>query len=425
MNTFFLTRWLAAILLVATMTPALFAQSPGPVSLFDGKTLDQFEGDSKIWRVEDGLITGGSLTEQITKNHFLATKKSYHNFVLKLKIKLAGTGFVNSGVQIRSVRVPNNTEMSGYQVDAGPGWWGKIYDESRRNKVVGEAKDLAAVNAGIKKDDWNEYHIRAEGPRIQSWVNGVAALDYTEQDANIAQDGHIAIQVHSGGKTLVQVKDITIEELPATANAPTWDKVGRPGEKKQAAGEMKMGNAPGSVAQTPEQERASFKVPDGFTVELVAAETEEVGKFIAVAWDHAGRMWTMTALDYPVDANENKAYAEGLYAKGGKDKILVYDQPYGPGPHRPRVFADGLAIPLGILPVKDGCYAQYGHDIRLYKDTNGDGKADKHDAVLTGFGIDDSHLFPHQFTQGPGNWIYLAQGAFNHGDVKRPDGKPL
>ncbi|MEZ0276644.1 MAG: family 16 glycoside hydrolase, partial [Roseimicrobium sp.] len=425
MNTFFLTRWLAAILLVATMTPALFAQSPGPVSLFDGKTLDQFEGDSKIWRVEDGLITGGSLTEQITKNHFLATKKSYHNFVLKLKIKLAGTGFVNSGVQIRSVRVPNNTEMSGYQVDAGPGWWGKIYDESRRNKVVGEAKDLAAVNAGIKKDDWNEYHIRAEGPRIQSWVNGVAALDYTEQDANIAQDGHIAIQVHSGGKTLVQVKDITIEELPPTTNAPTWDKVGRPGEKKQAAGEMKMGNAPGSVAQTPEQERASFKVPDGFTVELVAAETEEVGKFIAVAWDHAGRMWTMTALDYPVDANENKAYAEGLYAKGGKDKILVYDQPYGPGPHRPRVFADGLAIPLGILPVKDGCYAQYGHDIRLYKDTNGDGKADKHDAVLTGFGIDDSHLFPHQFTQGPGNWIYLAQGAFNHGDVKRPDGKPL
>jgi putative membrane-bound dehydrogenase-like protein len=426
MNMRSLTRWLAAALLAATLSPALRAQSPGPVSLFDGKTLDQFEGDPKIWRVEDGLITGGSLTEQIAKNHFLATKKSYHNFVLKLKLKLAGTGFVNSGVQIRSLRVPNNTEMSGYQVDAGAGWWGKIYDESRRNKVIGEAKDLAAVNAAVKADDWNEYQIRAEGPRIQSWVNGIAALDYIEQDTNIAQDGHIAVQVHSGGKVIVQVKDITIEELPPTPNAPTWEKVGKPGEKKgAAAGEMKMGNAPDSVAQTPEQERASFKVPDGFTVELVAAETDEVGKFIAVSWDHAGRMWTMTALDYPVDANENKAYAEGLYEKGGKDKILVYDEPYGPGPHQPRVFADGLAIPLGILPVKDGCYAQYGHDIRLYKDTNGDGKADKHDAVLTGFGIDDSHLFPHQFTQGPGNWIYLAQGAFNHGDVKRPDGKPL
>lgn len=429
MKTQTLTCWLLTVLLaIAAVAPTLPAQSTGPVSLFDGKSLDQFEGDMNIWRVEDGLITGGSLTEKITRNHFLATKKTYHNFVLKLKIKIQGTGFVNSGIQIRSVRVPNNTEMSGYQVDAGPGWWGKLYDESRRNKVIGEAKDLAAVNASIKADDWNEYQIRAEGPRIQSWVNGVAALDYTEQEPNIAQDGHIGIQVHSGGKVVVQVKDITIEELPPTPNAPTWDKVGRPGAKKKAttgAGPMKMGNAPGAAAQTPEQERSSFQVPEGFTVELVAAESEGIGKFIAVAWDHAGRMWTMTALDYPVDANENKAEAESLYAKGGRDKILVYDQPHGPGPHQPRVFADGLAIPLGILPVKDGCYAQYGHDIRLYKDTNGDGKADKHEVVLTGFGIDDSHLFPHQFTQGPGNWIYLAQGAFNHGDVKRPDGKPL
>ncbi len=428
------THWLAAALLSVAgfcvcRGGTLSAQAP-PVSLFDGKSLDQFEGDPKIWRVEDGLITGGSLTGQITRNHFLATKKSYANFDLKLKIKITGTGFVNSGIQIRSLRVPDNTEMSGYQVDAGKGWWGKLYDESRRNKVISEAKDLAAVNAAVKETDWNEYRIRTEGPRLQSWINGVPALDYTETDANIAQDGHIAIQVHSGGRVLVQVKDITVEELAPTPNAPTWEKVGRPGEKKSAgaapsAAGMKMGNAPGSKPLTPEEERATFKVPDGFVVELVAAESKDIGKFIAVAWDHSGRMWTMTALDYPVDANENKSYAEGLYAKGGRDKILVYDHPYEPGPHQPRVFADGLAIPLGILPWKDGCYAQYGHDIRLYLDTDGDGKADRHETVLTGFGIDDSHLFPHQFTPGPGNWIYLAQGAFNHGDVKRPDGKPL
>lgn len=427
MSPFRLTLQLAAALLpVLFYSTMLRAQTPasGPVPLFDGRSLEQFEGDPAIWRVEDGLITGGSLTEQITKNHFLATRKSYGNFVLKLKIRLAGTGFVNSGIQIRSVRVPDNTEMSGYQVDAGPGWWGKLYDESRRNKVISESRNLTAVNASIKADDWTEYHIRAEGPRIQSWVNGVPALDYTEEDAGIALDGHIAIQVHSGGKVLVQVKDITIEELPPTPNAPTWDKVGRPAGKKSASA-MKMGNAPGARAQTPEEQLKSFQVPEGFVVELVAAEEEDIGKFIAVSWDHAGRMWTMTALDYPVDANENKAEAEALFAKGGRDKILVYDQPYGPGPHRPRVYADGLAIPLGILPWKDGCYAQYGHDIRLYQDTNRDGKADRHESVLTGFGIDDSHLFPHQFTAGPGGWIYLAQGAFNHGEIKRPNGRPL
>ena len=108
-----------------------------PVPIFDGKTLAGWEGDAKIWRVEDGMITGGSLTETVTRNEFLATKKSYANFDLRLKIKITGTGFVNSGVQIRSVRVPGSSEMAGYQVDAGIGWWGKLYDESRRNKVVG------------------------------------------------------------------------------------------------------------------------------------------------------------------------------------------------------------------------------------------------------------------------------------------------
>src|SRR5690606_38313533 len=100
-----------------------------PVSIFDGKTLDGWEGDAKWWRVEDGALTGGSRTEKVPHNYFLATAKSYQNFDLRLKLKLTGdpkTGMINSGVQIRSVRVPNNTEMSGYQVDAGDGWWGKL-----------------------------------------------------------------------------------------------------------------------------------------------------------------------------------------------------------------------------------------------------------------------------------------------------------
>lgn len=404
------------------------------VSLFDGKTLQGWEGDAKLWSVQDGLITGGSLTEKVAHNDFLATTRSYHNFDLRLKIKVTGTeGFINSGVQIRSVRVPGNSEMSGYQVDAGDGWWGKLYDESRRNKVVGEPKDAAAVTAAVKKNEWNEYRIRAEGPRIQSWINGVPALDYTEGEATIAQDGRIGIQVHGGGKALVQVKEITVEELPATAGAPTWEKLGGyegmkaklPAPPKPAENKPKRDisyNSVSTAALTPEQELATFKVPDGFKVELVAAETEGIGKFISVAWDHAGRMWTMTALDYPVDANENRPFAEALYKNGGRDKLVVYDQPYGPGPAKPRIFAEGLAIPLGILPWGDGVYAQHGPDIRHYRDKDGDGKADGFDTILSGFGIDDSHLFAHQFTPGPGGWIYLAQGAFNHGEVRRPDG---
>ena len=134
-------------------------------------------------------------------------------------------------------------------------------------------------------------------------------------------------------------------------------------------------------------------------------------------------MWTITALEYPVDANENKQASQRLFADGGRDKVLVFDQPFGKSVSKPRIFADGLVMPLGILPYKDGVYVQYGNDIRLYRDTNGNGKADMHEVILTGFGTQDSHLFPHQFTRTPGGWILTAQGLFNYSKVSRPDGK--
>lgn len=133
----------------------------------------------------------------------------------------------------------------------------------------------------------------------------------------------------------------------------------------------------------------------------------------------------MTALEYPVDANENEAAAEALFQRGGRDKVLVFDEPWKPGPHTPRVFAEGLAIPLGLLPWKGGALVQYGHEIRYYEDRNKDGEADNHSTVLAGFGIQDSHLFPHQFERSPGGWFYLAQGLFNHSKVVRPGGLPF
>ncbi len=199
------------------------------VSLFDGRTLAGWEGDAKTWRVEDGAITAGSLAQRAPRNEFLASKKSYHNFELRLKIRLQGTeGFVNSGVQFRSVRIPGSNEMSGYQADAGEGYWGKLYDESRRNRTIAEPASTAAVNAAAKPNDWNEIRVRAEGSRLRGWFNGVPTFDYTETEPNIAQDGAIGLQIHGGGNTLVQFKDIVITELPSTPGAPTWDTIGRP-----------------------------------------------------------------------------------------------------------------------------------------------------------------------------------------------------
>ena len=263
-------RCLLALFLALTVHAA-------PVSLFDGKTLAGWEGDAAWWRVEAGEIRGGSLTTKVPKNFFLATEKSYQNFDLSVKLRLTGTGFVNSGIQMRSVRVPNSSEMSGYQVDYGKGWYGKLYDESRRNKVIAESKDAATVLAAIKEGEWNEYRILAEGNRIRTWVNGVPALDYVETEPNIAADGKIGIQIHSGGLAEIQAKDITIEELPPTPGALTWDKV-KPTEKKAeptkaaavpAKRDTSYNNVQG-VRRSAEEQQKLFRLPEGFEIELFA-----------------------------------------------------------------------------------------------------------------------------------------------------------
>ncbi len=392
---------------------AAHAADPPPVgktvSLFDGKTLDGWEGNLKWWRLEDDVITGGSLTQNVPNNEFLCTKKSYGNFILRLKFKLRGAGgFINSGVQIRSQRIPNHHEVSGYQCDIGdPTWWGAIYDESRRNRVLAQS-DMKALEPKLRRDDWNEYVIRADGPRLTLWINGIQTCDYTETDPKIADTGIIGVQVHGGGKALAQFKDITIEELP-----PTVKFEGAPPPSKP----------PKASPLTPDEQKQSFSLPPGFEIELFASEEHGVIKPITVAWDAAGRLWTMTATEYPVDSNEQSERSKQLFAQGGKDRVLIFDKPYDASARAPRVFADGLAIPLGLLPYRAGTFAQYGNDILFLRDTNGDGKADSRESVLTGFGTQDSHLFPHQFTRGPGGWIYMAQGAFNSGNVRDKDGK--
>jgi hypothetical protein len=184
--------------------------------LFDGKTFEGWEGDTnKMFRIEDGAVVGGTLKEKVPHNAFLCTTREYTNFVFKVECKLAGAS-VNAGIQFRSKRVPNHHEVSGFQADMdtsrGTGYWGCLYDESRRNKF------LARPGADVKKDfvkqgDWNVYEIRCEGKNIKLTVNGVQTVDYTETDEKIADGGIIGLQIHGGGPSEAWYRNITIEEL--------------------------------------------------------------------------------------------------------------------------------------------------------------------------------------------------------------------
>ncbi len=185
------------------------------ITIFDGKTLTGWEGNTDTWRVEDGAIVGGRMERKQPHNDFLATTREFENFELRVQYKVEGTnGFVNGGVQFRSQRVPNNVEVSGYQADLGADTDGNLYDESRRNRNLVEAtKEMREKT--LKPGDWNDYRIRADGPHIQLWLNGVKTVDYTEKEENIAQRGIIALQIHGGAYTKDHYRNLVIEELAA------------------------------------------------------------------------------------------------------------------------------------------------------------------------------------------------------------------
>jgi len=201
------------LLIAGSLHAAVGAQ----VSLFDGKTFQGWVGDTNnTWKVEGGAITGGSLEREVPRNEFLCTASRYTNFVLRLKFKLEGkSGFINGGVQFRSEHATNPpNEMVGYQADIGdPEWWGCLYDESRRNKVLAKS-DMAKVNPVLKRGDWNSYELRCEAKRMRLSLNGVQTVDYTESDDAIPQFGLIALQIHGGAVAQISFIDITLEALP-------------------------------------------------------------------------------------------------------------------------------------------------------------------------------------------------------------------
>lgn len=191
------------------------AVEPGFVSLFDGKTLEGWEGDLKTFRVEDGAIVAGSLEKPIPRNEFLCTRKQYGDFELRLEARLRGDG-QNAGIQFRSQRVPNHHEVSGYQCDMGVmknrPIWGYLYDESRRNKFLVEA-DAEKLAKAVKSGSWNDLVIRCTGPRVELWVNGMQTVDYTETDAGIARRGIIGLQIHGGAPAEACYRNIRIRLL--------------------------------------------------------------------------------------------------------------------------------------------------------------------------------------------------------------------
>jgi putative heme-binding domain-containing protein len=262
-------------------------------SLTDG-SFNGWEGDTKTtWRIEEGAFTAGSVEKNQPRNEFLCTKKEFGDFDLTLKWKLAGTeGFVNGGVQFRTKRIPNHHEVSGYQADLGAGYDGALYDESRRNKMLAQPAKEVLEKAKKPLGDWNTYRIRAEGARIQIWLNGVQTVDYTEQDANIPRTGVIAVQIHGDAKSQVWYKEIIIEELggkkpAAETKGPTArfaDPLPAPPREPFKDGKFEI--RPGEVIVFTGGTNMVRLVEHGwFEASLALAAKEQKPRFRSMAWE--------------------------------------------------------------------------------------------------------------------------------------------
>ena len=196
------------ILCFLLLASAALAQT-GFVPLFNGKNLDGWEVDTPgIWQARDGMIVGQSPGLQY--NDFLRTKKHYSNFVLKVSFQMVD-GKGNSGVQFRSKPVPNTHEVSGYQADIGEQYWGCLYDESRRKRVLVWAKPEHLTK--LNKGGWNQYVITARGNHITLELNGARTVDYTESDPGIETTGFLALQLHAGAPMEMHFRDLQIREL--------------------------------------------------------------------------------------------------------------------------------------------------------------------------------------------------------------------
>jgi 3-keto-disaccharide hydrolase len=180
----------------------MLATAENAKDFFNGKDLTGWDGDAKLWKVENGEIVGAS--PGIAKNEFLKSHMTAENFRLILKVKLVPNK-ENSGVQFRSEVLPNG-DVKGYQADIGAGWWGKLYEEHGRELLWKESGEQH-----VNRDGWNDYEIVAQGSRIKTFLNGKSCVDLDDPPG--ARRGVFAFQIHSGGPMEVRFKEIKLEVL--------------------------------------------------------------------------------------------------------------------------------------------------------------------------------------------------------------------
>ena len=222
--------------------PVAAVPEPGFESLFDGRTLDGWQGDRAIWSVQDGAITGRTAADTgLKENNFLIWKDPVEDFELRLKFRLENG---NSGIYYRAKKRPadqtKGDPLIGTQADfdASGRWTGVIMEYLLRgvlaergqrvvidpegNRQIAPLGDPAELLQAFKLKDWNDYTVTAKGGSVVLAINGVTMCELDDRDPRRLVQGWLALQVHVGPPMQVQFKEIYLRRLVgASKDKPT------------------------------------------------------------------------------------------------------------------------------------------------------------------------------------------------------------
>ena len=243
---------LIAILAVGCKVSSTAQNEKGFKSIFDGKTLNNWEGDAKYWRVENGNLVGEITPETLLKTNSFITWKGGEPADFELKGEFNITEKGNSGINYRSVKLPDiQFALRGYQadIDGNNTYTGQNYEERGRTtlayrgqitsinpqispmtpeevrkkvqknawtelKVTGSLGENEALKTKINKQDWNTFHLVIKGNRLQHYINDILMSDVTDNDlVNGKSKGILGVQVHVGPPMKVQYRNLRIKEL--------------------------------------------------------------------------------------------------------------------------------------------------------------------------------------------------------------------
>lgn len=387
-------HWLQTLLVFGLFSTAV-AEEGKWTPLFNGRNLDGWSGDEKLWSVEDGVLIGRTDDgeRKLTENSYLLLDTDVPgDFELEFKARVTGE---NSGAQYRAWRAEGvKWGVGGFQCDLhpNPDYTGMLYDERgsgilcERGKFLVEgqpADKLPGSRTEINLDQWNTVRVTAVGRKYRHQINDEVTMEYYDSESSQRPlDGIIALQLHVGAPMTARFKDIRIRPIQSWPAMPTRDKAD--------AGDGAMHEVPGNPG---------FMVRDGFRFEKVYDVPADRGSWVAMTTDDAGNF-----------------YCADHY--GNIWKVTI-------GPKGTPTVSD-TGIPIrgihGLLWLKDTLWVsttEMGDKNGVWRVDMSGGKAGEPELVKA-ISIGGEHGV-HGFRVSPdGEFIYVISG--NHSDLAEMDG---